>query len=317
MKSKSLYKDLMKQLSNSNTNSDIDVQMEILQDENDERADEVIVEDNNYKRARLAMSNWKLIFELVDSEFECIQRHSCQLLDEIFLLTMDWPQGKFVATIQNYESVMDAISNHSPFRNSIFNVPLNQIPTNLKCPMTQLPIVIVELMRLLGQQNCLKMLGAFRIESADNKIAELEQVICSGTETGPAKLADLSIINRMSLLKRFFRNIPGQLVGRCITDLLYRISMSFESSPCINTILRWELSCLPLCNYKALAFICLLLNSYAKYEALNLMTAESLAICWAPILFDVDANIEQISRITRILSMLIKKWDEFFFYSMI
>jgi hypothetical protein len=34
-------------------------------------------------------------------------------------------------------------------------------------------------------------------------------------------------------------------------------------------------------------------------------------------LFDVDANIEQISRITRILSMLIKKWDEFFFYSMI
>jgi hypothetical protein len=259
--------------------------------------------------------DWKLIFEIDDLEYNAIKLHSHNLLNEIFVLTYDWQIGEFYSIMYNNDSANEAISRAFPFRNSIFNTPLKAISADLKCPLTQLPCVIVELMRFLAQPECLKTLGAFRVDALDSKTSQLEHYISSGIEGfSTFDLSLVSTIGKMSLLKRFFRNIPGQLINRSLTNLMYQISLAFDNSPCLNSIIRWILSCLSLENYKALAFLCLLLNSYAKNESFNLMEAESLAICWGPIVFDVEANVKIISRITKLLALFIKNWDKFFLY---
>ena len=260
-------------------------------------------------------NDWKLIFEIHEQEYNNIKLRSHNLLNEIFMLTFDWETGKIFTTMYNIDSANDAICRAFPFRNSIFNTPLAAVPADLKCNLTQLPSVIVELMRFLAQPECLKTLGAFRVEALDSKTSQLELYISSGIEGfSNYNLSDISVVGKMSLLKRFFRNVPGQLINKTVTNLMYQIGSAYEDSPCLNSIIRWLLSCLPLENYKALAFLCLLLNSYAKNESFNLMAAESLAICWGPIVFDVDANVEMISRITKLLTLFIKNWDKFFLY---
>ena len=259
--------------------------------------------------------DWKLIFEIDEHEYNAIKLRSHNLLNEIFMLTYYWETGKIFTIMYNNDSANEAICRAFPFRNTIFNTPLAAIPADFKCTLTQLPCVIVELMRLLAQTECLKTLGAFRVEALDSKTSQLELYISSGVE-GCANfdLSKVSTIGKMSLLKRFFRNIPGQLINKSLTNLMYQIASAYDDSPCLNSIIRWILSCLTLENYKALAFLCLLLNSYAKNESFNLMATESLAICWGPIVFDVEANVEMISKITKLLTLFIKNWDKFFLY---
>lgn len=300
-----------------------------IDDENDSIDDEWKVASNHgeAKKPRLeetaspepsiyrSYQDWKLIFEIDEQEYSAIKIRSHNLLNEIFMLTFDWESGKLFTLMYNNDSATEAISRAFPFRQSIFNTPLSAIPSEYKCPLTQLPCVIVELMRLLAQPECLKTLGAFRVEALDSKTSQLELYISSGVEGCVAfNLSEVSKIGKMSLLKRFFRNIPGQLVNKSLTNLMYKIMSTYEDSPCLNSIIRWLLSCISLENYKALAFLCLLLNSYAKNESFNLMAAESLAICWGPIVFDVDANVEMISKITKLLTLFIKNWDKFFLY---
>lgn len=272
-------------------------------------------EDKKLQEPVRSFNEWKLIFEIQEQEYQSVKFRSQTLLNEIFILTFNWESGKLFTSLYNNDAAIDAICRAFPFRKSIFNTPLAVIPTGLRCSMTELPCVIVELMRLLGQPQCLKTLGAFRVESSDTKTAEMELQISSGLESFDSfTFLQISNIGKMTLLKRFFRNIPGQLINRCLTNFMYLISLAFDDSPCLNSIIRWLLSCLSLETYKALAFLCLLLNSYAKHEQYNLMSAESLAICWGPIVFDVDANVEMISRTTKLLSLFIKNWDKFFLY---
>lgn len=286
-----------------------------VNNQSDSKRPRLDMEPENSPSNYRSYQDWKLIFEIDEQEYATIKLRSHDLLNEIFVLTFDWETGKLFTLMYNNDSANEAISRAFPFRNTIFNAPLAVIPADLKCPLTQLPCVIVELMRFLAQPECLKTLGAFRVEALDSKSSQLELYISSGVEgCFTFNLSTVSTIGKMSLLKRFFRNIPGQLINKSLTNLMYQISLAFDDSPCLNSIIRWLLSCLSLENYKALAFLCLLLNSYAKHESFNLMAAESLAICWGPIVFDVDANVEMISRITKLLNLFIKNWDKFFLY---
>lgn len=259
-------------------------------------------------------TNWKLVFELQESESRSIKSRAHHLLNEIFVLTFNWQSGKFFMTIFQIEEMNTAITRAFPFRNSIFNTPLELIPSDLKCSVTQLPCVIIELMRFLGQSECLKIVGAFRVESIEIKPVELEQIVSSGVESPETKLSNISAFAKMCLLKCFFRQIPGKLISKPVTNLFLQIFLAYEDSPCLSPIIRWLFTCLPLEHFKALGVLCLLLNCYAKHEKFNLMSPESLAICWGPIVFDYDFSVEQVKGINKLMTLFITKWDKFFLY---
>ena len=259
-------------------------------------------------------TNWKLVFELKESDSKSLKSRAHHFLDEIFVLTFNWPSGKFYTNILQIEEMNVAITRAFPFRNSIFNTPLELVPCELKCSLTQLPRVIIELMRFLGQSECLRIVGAFRVESIEIKPVDLEQIISSGIESSAIKLSNISAFEKMCLLKCFFRQIPGKLISKPVTSLFLQIFFIYEDSPCLSPIIRWLFTSLPLEHFKALGVLCLLLNCYAKHEKFNLMSAESLAICWGPIVFDNDFSVEQIKAINKLMTLFIIKWDKFFLY---
>ena len=169
-------------------------------------------------------------------------------------------------------------------------------------------------MRSLATIECFETNAGFRIDALDRKSCNYEHLISTGIEEKSFCLEDISPIVKMSLLKRYFRNIPGKLVNRSITDLMHKIQLTALESPSFSHIIRWILFYLPLENYKALASLCILLNKYAQHEEANQMSADSLAVCWTPVLFDVDTNVKYIEIITKVMSLFIKYNEMFFIF---
>lgn len=256
----------------------------------------------------------KVIYEVTPADYHILQIRAHDLLNEIFLESFDWPFGHYYQQMYLINEELDAIENGYPFRNSIFNVPLKAIPSELLCPCIQLPLVIGELIRSLTDPMCLHTIGAFRVESSEQKVSVLEQHIGFGFEPVFVDFYHLTPITRMSLLKRFFRNIPGQLINNKFTRLMYKIILVFDGLECLNPMIRWLLTCIPIENYKALGMVCLLLKLYSAHEHLNMMSVNSLSICWGPILFSFDMDLDQVNRVTKILAMLISQWSQFFLF---
>lgn len=143
-------------------------------------------------------------------------------------------------------------------------------------------------MKLLLCKECLETIGVFRIDALTSKTFHHKHSIASGIEEYGFLLEEITSFGKMSLLKQFFRNIPGFLISRSISELLYLVHSNFKEIKNRSKIIRWILTCIPLDHYKSLAFLCLILNRYSKHEESNLMSAESLAICWCPIIFDIS-----------------------------
>lgn len=250
----------------------------------------------------------KIIWDIAEEEFNVYKSRSQEYLTEVFLLTFKWPFGRiFEDQINSFDLFEPENSN-----NSIFNLPLSLISDDLKCQKCSLPRVIVELMKSLSGADCLETIGAFRIDALVAKTSQNEVSICSGIESVGFCLKNLPTFAKMSLLKSFFRRIPGNLVNRSIVILMYRISSVYDEAPFFKDLIRWLLTCIPFENYKALGLLCALLNRYAREEGSNLMTAGSLAICWSPIIFDLDADILLYKKITKIMTLFITNWDKFF-----
>ena len=76
--------------------------------------------------------------------------------------------------------------------------------------------------------------------------------------------------------------------------------------------MRWLLNCLPVDNFKALAFLCLFLRSYIKQEEYNYMSPEAMAACWAPIIFNYRADLNSMTSLKSLFVMLINNWEKFF-----
>ena len=167
----------------------------------------------------------KVIFIVDEKEFRSIQQRSHNLLEELFTLTLNWPSGKVLKLLANHDSTDKAIKYNFCFRNSVFDAPLVNIPTELKSPITRIPRIIVLLMKSLSRPESLKTIGAFRVEVSNTRCDYYQDLIDAKLgkteETSIIWLDEIPIVAKMTILKRYFRKIPGSLVDRVITELFY------------------------------------------------------------------------------------------------
>ena len=279
------------------------------------------------KRARLDQSlisvdsAKKVIFLVDEKEFRRVQQRSHSLLEELFALTLNWPAGKLLKLLSNHDLAHKAIKYNFCFRNSVFDAPLSNIPVDTKSPVARIPRMIVLLMSSLARPESLKTIGAFRVEVSNTRCDYYQELIDSKfdkiNEINEIQLDEIPIIGKMTVLKRYFRKIPGFLVDRIITELFFELFVAYEASQCFSEVISLILNCLPLENYKALAMICLLLKLYSEHWTDTLMSDENLAIIWAPNLFDLPGGMEEGDRkvtpvIIKLLNLFIKRWDKFF-----
>lgn len=296
---------------------------EFIYEDGDEGDDEF--DSSQAKRARLDQAvifsepTKKVIFLVDEREFRRIQQRSHGLIEELFTLTLSWPAGKLLKLLSNHDLADKAIKYNFCFRNSIFDAPIVNIPANLKSPIARIPRIIVLLTSSLAKLESLKTIGAFRIEISNSRCDYYQDLIDSKLDVidDTKWLDEIPIIGKMTILKRYFRKIPGFLVDRTITELLYELFIAYETSQCFSEVISLILNCLPLENYKALGMICLLLKLYSEHWADTLMSDENLAIIWAPSLFDVPNGMEEGDRkitpvIIKILHLFIRRWEKFF-----
>lgn len=299
---------------------------EEMDDADDEMDDSMSV---NAKRVKLNRpspidsddSLRKVIFVIDEKEYRRIQERSYPLLEELFSLTLQWPVGKVAKMLSNNDSTDKAINHNFCFRNSVFDAPLVNIPAELKSPITRIPRIIIVLMKSLTKPECLETEGVFRLESSPSKCdyyqKAIDNLFQSNGEDQANWLDEVPVNNRTHVLKRYFRKIPGLLVSRALTVLLYELFVAYNESDCFSGMICLVLNCLPLENYKALAMVCLLLNLYSENEQDTKMDDLSLSKQWALNLFDVPETKEEMAFevtdcVIKLLHLFIKRWECFF-----
>ena len=127
-----------------------------------------------------------------------------------------------------------------------------------------------------------------------------------GYEMDDALWTDNSVgINELAtLFKRYIRSIPGMLITRPITEALYTIKY-LEDAKEKQRVLNSILLCLPPQHLLALSAIIIFLSLLSLHSSTTKMTAPNLAIVFAPTIFDIKSDFQELAFVTKVLEDVI------------
>lgn len=187
----------------------------------------------------------------------------------------------------------------------IFGMPLRNLDNKVTNPDCKLPRVIVYLMQLIYERGRHSP-NLFRVEGDTAVVQTLIEATHNGYEMDDSIWIDSSVgINELAtLFKRYIRSIPGMLITRPITEALYTIRYPEdvnERQRLVNSILL----CLPSENILALSAVTLFLSLLSEHSNTTKMTASNLSIVFAPTIFDIKSDFQELAFVTKILEEVI------------
>ncbi|KAL7715719.1 Rho-GAP domain-containing protein [Entamoeba marina] len=162
----------------------------------------------------------------------------------------------------------------------------------------QIPRALEQLISHL-KKNCM-VEGIFRISAKNSLIEDLL------TKMAVTDFTKLSVIENAAVLKRYVRDIPGGLIDVEVQNSIIKIwdLKDLDVKDRIKQV-KMLVQSLSSENYLLLKEILELLNIVYKNESKTRMSAEALAICWSPVLFDLTDLLAYMKEITEIVRLLI------------
>jgi hypothetical protein len=194
---------------------------------------------------------------------------------------------------------------------SIFGMPLAQLPHELVNQESQLPFIIVKLMRAFVYSGGFEREGPFRTEGDKQQLTELIDSIAKGYESANKQVESFPVPVLAAGIKRYLRQIPGCLIPAQHSQLLSQ-SSELEDAPTRQLIQQMLLFSLPFRNAKILSSILLLLQACAARESAHKMSATALAVCFGPTVFDTGVDLKLIARSNDLLAQFIADRSTFF-----
>ncbi|CAB3403148.1 unnamed protein product [Caenorhabditis bovis] len=163
-----------------------------------------------------------------------------------------------------------------------------------------LPRPILEILRFLRQM-APDTLGIFRKNGVKSRIAELRAI--ADRETSPSgdvfvganSLESGQVHDAADLLKQYLRELPEPLMTVRMSEVFANI---FTYVPEVErlTAVKFALLLLPDENREALQTLMMFLKDVARKSQVNNMTAQNLAVCFTPSLFQLSASrLDKIS----------------------
>ncbi|XP_062513642.1 stAR-related lipid transfer protein 13-like isoform X3 [Corticium candelabrum] len=168
-------------------------------------------------------------------------------------------------------------------RKKLFGVPLHVMVQRTGQP---LPQTILYAMRYL-RRTAITSVGLFRKAGLRAKIHQLRAI----NEDNPDNVhyADFSPYEVADMLKQYFRELPEKLFTYKLSESLILIS-AFVPREVQLQAMQAVMLLLPDENREALQSLVLFLKDIAEYSSKNKMTAENLAVCFAPSLFSLPGQ---------------------------
>ena len=250
------------------------------------------------------------LLDLGEEDYEKLRQAALQQLPSLLKNAFHLDKKQVLTTIGklSYPDTPNYIC-QSEF--SIFGMPLAQLPHELVNQESQLPCIIVKLMRAFVYNGGFEREGPFRTEGDKQQLAELIDSIAKGYESAEKPVESFPVPVLAAAIKRFLRQIPGCLIPAQHSQLLARAN-EIEDAPTRQLLQQLLLFSLPFRNAKVLSAILLLLQACASRESTHKMSAAALAVCFGPTIFDTGVDLKMIAAANELLTQFISDRSTFF-----
>lgn len=171
----------------------------------------------------------------------------------------------------------------------LFGVPL---AVNVRHTGQALPPLILNAMDYMRKEERMTILGLFRRAASKARVEMLREV----AEDSPELLdfEDFTPNEVADLIKLYCRELPEPILTSKLSEILILIQESVPSQvrlPALQAVMLL----MPDEHREALQVMLLFLREVASYSATNQMTAQNLAVCFAPTLFSVSTALHKVS----------------------
>jgi len=214
---------------------------------------------------------------------------------------------------QQVQFPIELLPSNSDSDPEIFGVSLEEVmkhPMNMYSPI---PLIVLNCMKYLLKNGTL-IEGIFRLSGRQQRIEELKDAYDRGEVVDFSSEPDINVI--AGLLKLYFRKLPDPL---CCYSLYREWILSFDSSNMDLTThkIKVILKKLPRTNYLTLNSLMGLLSLLKDASEVTKMTANNLAICWAPNILrpqeeTLSTALAETNIVNNIISLLITEFNLFF-----
>lgn len=278
-----------------------------------------LLQSDNVKRARRSLSDsaesiedicWPAQMQLdgiSELEYYKLQPHITSQLSIILRKVLSMQKN---AVSKNIDSLSDTVRGPCD-SGSIFGTALHLIPGEVVDDSTGLPMVLLEVMRVFVGRDGFSREGPFRIEGDKAVLASVIEAIKFGYELPSTVLETAPTAILASLIKRFYRQIPGSLISLPATKLLVSINEQVKDMYLRRWAIQLVLLSLPYRNFKALLALLALLQACSFHASEHKMSASGLAVCLGPSLFDCGMDLPLVNASNNLLTNLITHRDEY------
>ncbi len=250
------------------------------------------------------------LLDLNEEDYDKLRLAALQQLPDLLkkAFKLDRKEVQNILGKLNYPDTLNFVS-QPEF--SIFGLPLTQLPYELVNQESQLPFIIVKVMRAFVYNGGFEREGPFRTEGDKQQLAELVELIEKGFERTSVRVENFQVPVLGAAIKRYLRQIPGCLVPSQHAILLARTS-ELQDPATRQLLQQFFLFSLPFRNAKILSTILLLLQACAARECAHKMSAQALAVCFGPTLFDTGVDLKLIASLNELLRQFIANRNIFF-----
>lgn len=189
---------------------------------------------------------------------------------------------------------------------SIFGYPLHLLPSELVNHESQLPLIIIKLMKAFVYGGGFEREGPFRTEGDKQVLLELVQSISQGFESEGVQVESFPVPVLAAAIKRYLRQIPGCLIPAQQAQLLAKAA-TLQDDALQQAMKQLLIFSLPFRNAKILSSILLLLQGCAVHESVHKMSSQALAVCFGPTVFDTGIDLQLITTLNSLLAEFISE----------
>lgn len=264
------------------------------------------VDDIPYQNIRIPVGT--SVLNLSEQEYAVVRKRAAFQLEPILRKALKLSKKEAANIIANLKG--DPMDNIKSDSENIFGCPLNQLPSYIVNPETQLPRVIVKCIHSFVSRGGFEQEGPFRVEGDKQQLAELVSGISQGYEIEGIDINSFPVAVLAATIKRYLRTIPGSLIPKEATEVLVKLS-NLKDNNLRSLAIQLVLLTLPYQHAKVFASTNLLLKACSVRENVHKMSAAALTVCFGPTLFDTGINLDLVSGVNSLLKEFIENYTNY------
>lgn len=246
------------------------------------QANGVIIVD---KKGRLGKNNKKSVEKTNSNPTDVQSNNSNTSQNEKASLTKKYSED----SKENLENLKEAsknnyklATNNVPAKKTVFGLGLNTIMQHTGQPLPQRIIEAMKFIRKIAPNE----IGIFRKNGNKSRINKLKEYI-NINEKFCFNSDELTVFDIADTIKLFFRELPECLITNKLSDILLPNYSKIRPEE-RKMVLQQVMLLIPDENRLVLQTLLLFLSEIAKYHKTNQMTRSNLAVCFSPVIFNLN-----------------------------